>query len=149
MHRPVRRNTLNHFWKINPSIFPLVQANCENCVPNIIPRELRFCMIFEKNTEISIILQCADFVSIPHFGYCIPYLQRDTKFSLFVSRNIPDWTKLLRDTRTAKTVSHIFLWENCVPFFNYSLCLLNQSIKPIDCNASSCQKKRAEPFMKK
>ena len=35
----------------------------------------------------------------------------------------------------------------CVPFFYSSLCLLNQSIKLIDCNASSCQKKRAEPII--
>ena len=50
------------------SIFPLVQANCENCVLNIIPRELRFCMIFEKNEEISMILRYANFVSILFFG---------------------------------------------------------------------------------
>ena len=87
MHRPVRRNALNQLYKIDPTIFPLVQANYENCVPNIIPCELRFCMIFENNAEISTILRCADFVSMLHFGYCIPYPQWDTKFSLFASRN--------------------------------------------------------------
>ena len=83
MHRPVRRNALNQLYKIDPTIFPLLQANYENCVPNIIPCELRFCMIFENNAEISTILRCADFVSMLYLDivYRIPSGTRNSHFS--------------------------------------------------------------------
>lgn len=38
--------------------------------------------------------------------------------------------------------------EKTVSRFLFIAMPINQNIKPIDCNASSCQKKRAEPIMK-